>query len=47
MTIENFDKFVDEKVEPVEVAAQRAEKHLEEDEVVEVAETQSFFHRRT
>lgn len=36
----DVDKFVDEKVEPVEVAAQRVEKHLEEDEVVEVAETQ-------
>lgn len=39
--IENdVDKFVDEKVEPVEVAAQRVEKHLEEDEVVKVDETQ-------
>lgn len=39
--IENdVDKFVDEKVEPVEVAAQRVEKHLEEDEVVKVDKTQ-------
>ena len=34
----DIDKFVDEKVEPVEVAAQRVEKHLEEDEVVETQE---------
>ena len=39
--VENdVDKFVDEKVEPVEVAAQRVEKHLEEDEVIKVDETQ-------
>ena len=34
----DVDKFVDEKVEPIEVAAQRVQKHLEEDEVVEEQE---------
>ena len=38
----DIDKFVDEKVEPVEVAAQRAEKHLEEDEVVEEQEEEEI-----
>lgn len=38
----DVDKFVDEKVEPIEVAAQRVEKHLEEDEVVEEQEEEEI-----
>ena len=38
----DVDKFVDEKVEPIEVAVQRVEKHLEEDEVVEEQEEEEI-----
>ena len=38
----DVDKFVDEKVEPIEVAVQRAEKHLEEDEAVEEQEEEEI-----
>ena len=38
----DVDKFIDEKVEPIEVAVQRDEKHLEEDEVVEEQEEEEI-----
>ena len=38
----DVDKFIDEKVEPIEVAVQRVEKHLEEDEVVEEQEEEEI-----
>ena len=38
----DVDKFVNEKVEPIEVAVQRVEKHLEEDEVVEEQEEEEI-----